>query len=59
MDNHGIERPTNDWERYEQQQVHEMQRWRAEEHNARMEVLMFEPEVKDVGHDCEGPADPA
>jgi hypothetical protein len=38
MDSHGIIASTNDWERYEQQQVHEMQRWRKEELEARMEV---------------------
>ena len=51
--------PTNDPERYEAMQCRIMRQWRKEEHEARMEVLMFEPEVKDVGHDREGPDDSA
>lgn len=37
-------RPTNDPEHYEQDQVHEMERWRREELEARMEVWEVEDE---------------
>ena len=55
MDNHGIEKPTNDWDKYQALQCRLMAQWRAEEHNARMEVLVFEEgEVTNAERDSEG-----